>query len=169
MKRMLWTITAVGALAIPAGWAAAQTADDAVVEDETTTTVVCDQDQDRVQLQLHDGTGDQQRTQQRLQDHECDSCDQLQVQLREQVRVEDGQGDMVRNQYRIEGDVTPPVRNQYRVEDGQGDMVQQQTRAQVQQGETENGQDDQVGVGQRDTRRYQEQDATNSATQGAGR
>lgn len=111
MKRILWTGFAVAALAVPAGMASAQ-ADDSGVEDDT-TTVVCDGDQ--LRQQLHDGSGDQARSQQRAQD--CEDCDQAMVQnrIREQVRVEDGTGDMVREQ----------VRSQ----DGTGDMAREQVRS----------------------------------------
>jgi Ni/Co efflux regulator RcnB len=141
MKRILWTITAVGALAVPVGIAAAQTDDD-VTETDPPTTVVCDHDQSRDQLRLHDGTGDQERTQQRA--HECDDCEQAHVRVREQVRVEDGRGDMVRNQVRVEDcdDCTGgQQRTQARVPGGVGD-----------------GTGAGPGVGQQDARRYQQQD-----------
>jgi Ni/Co efflux regulator RcnB len=149
MKKILLTITAVGALAVPAGIAAAQTDDD-VTETETPTTVVCDQDQSRDQLRLHDGTGDQERTQQRLQTYECDECEQAQVRVREQVRVEDGQGEMVRNQARVEdcdactGD---QLRDRARVEDGTGVPQQQDNRQYQEQDREPYGMGDQAGPG----------------------
>ena len=161
MKRILWTITAVGALAVPVGIAAAQIDDD-VTETETPTTVVCDQEQVREQLRLHDGTGDQERTQERTQAHECDACEQAQVRVREQVRVEDGQGEMVRNQVRAEdcdGCTGDQVRTRARVEDGTAEQQQ-------------DGVGNDVGVGQHDTRRYQQQDRDPSGAAdqvGAGR
>jgi hypothetical protein len=147
MKRILWTITAVGALAVPVGMVAAQTDDDTTVDTETPTTVVCDQDQQRLQLHRQDGTGDQERAQQRLQAHECDGC--LQARERVQVRVEDGQGDMVRNQARLEecGTCT-------------GDQVRARDGATVQ--EQDGAAEDQTG--QQDSRRYQQQDRLPSGT-----
>lgn len=130
MKRILWIITAVGALAVPVGIAAAQ-ADDDVIDTETPTTVVCDHDQLREQLRLHDGTGDRERMQQRLETHECDACEQAQVREREQNRVEDGQGEMVRDQARVEdcdactGD---QVREHRELHAGIGDQGRNQAR-----------------------------------------
>lgn len=140
MKRILWTITAVGALAVPVGLATAQSDEDVTDTESPTTTVECDQEQLREQLRLQDGSGDQTRTQQRLQAHECEECEQAHERVRHQVRVEEGRGDMVRNQVRIED-----------CDGCTGDQTR--TRAQV-----EDSTGPGAGVGQQDTRRYQEQD-----------
>jgi hypothetical protein len=107
---------------------------------------VCEHE--REQLRLRDGTGDQERTQQRLEAHECDGCEQ--ARNREQVRVEDGQGEMVRNQARVEdcdGCHGDPVRA--RVEDGtpQRDGAGPNAGPAVE-----------PGAGRHDQRQYQEQD-----------
>lgn len=147
MKRILWTITAVGALAVPVGIATAQ-ADDDVTETDPPTTVECD----REQLRLHDGTGDQARTQERLHAEDCDGCEE--AELRHQYRSEEGQGDMVRHQYRVEEGQGDMVRHQYRVEDCDGCTGDQsRDRVRVQDG-VEGGD----VPGQQDMHRYQEQD-----------
>lgn len=136
MKRILWTITAVGALAVPVGIATAQ-ADDDLTEPDPPTTIECDRDQ----LRLRDGTGDQQRTHERLNATECDGgCERNEV--RNQYRLEEGQGAMERHQYRVES-----------CDDCTGDQARVQDRTEVQDG-VEDGTD----PGQPDTRRYRERD-----------
>ena len=173
MKRILWTITAVGALAVPVGMAAAQTDDDTVVDNETPTTIECDQEQYREQRRLQDGTEGHEPVQQRLRAHDCEDCEHMQ--LREQVGYDQGQGEMVRNQVReqLEGEPCEgceQAREQVRVEEGQGTMEQKQLREPVEEPATEpaqerveDGSGEEVRVGQ-DARQYREHDRAIAGT-----
>jgi len=122
MKKTLIALAALGTLTVPVGIVAAQDTDG--VDDTTTTTVVCDQDQIRQRLHTQDGTatgdqvGDQDRT--RLRSEDCDCMyDGLGLQTRQGDGYADAPG-MHRYQYQID--------NHYQVENQVQDQVQNQDR-----------------------------------------
>jgi parvulin-like peptidyl-prolyl isomerase len=92
MKKMLFTLTAVGALAVPAGVALAQSdAAQPAAPVVTCADQVRDRDRDRTADQTQAADQVRQQLQLRLHDGTCDAdCTGDQARQREQAQVQDG-------------------------------------------------------------------------------
>ena len=95
MKKMLFTLAAVGTLAVPGGMAIAQDDTPTPTDPVTTCEPERDRDRDRDRIHVEDEATVHERAQLRLrlQDGTCDGeCTGDQIQARDQVRLEDGTG-----------------------------------------------------------------------------